>query len=546
MGILTLEQSGWKKVCPVNELYNKKIKEIFCRVGYEVLESDKYLLCKPLTSEVSSPKKMIQISSSLDKHNYANWNGVINSQTYFCNRPECSLHKIYVPDPENYINRFLKLEGFKSLMALVELLSLSAPTQILPILQNHAIPAFFEKHPKGKIYFIRHDEQLATMTAATRVLSDADIFGIQSVLENQGNNRNVLRSMRSVHQAGFDAFIDSTLKTILCGFFPFIYGFPVSRVGGNMIILLNKPIKFEPEKSGFDEFIEGGIFDDTSKNKPIEQLLDLNSRSEIDYEEIYNRYIHKQEFTISEFAKIVDWTVEHLNDFYLKILDLCNFYNDNNFIDFALHRKKFLTLERIFLEINNTTFTSKAFIRKILYFDLHDKLSNLMSIGSQKKDKIFRRLLRYSHFNKKLKKILMDLPEFLNDYLVNFGEEIFKDILNSSYNYIWDESRRSSGGILLREIIKENKDAWIGKKYKDSRTKISLEDYCVYQLLETRHTLHGYRLWDSNYEKYLAIHEGPISDYLPDLCLIWLFIILSDVDKILNSALIKLEHKKNR
>ena len=537
MAIINLEQAGWKRVCPLSESHLADIKRVLNFANYENVESQEFLLCKPLISEDAQPRKLIYISNVLDENNYSEWNKIINSQIYFSKGSGIKHHQTYVSDPENFVKKFEEKEGVESFKALTTLLTVAHPTEILEYLQKFAVPSFFEKYQKGKIYFIRYDDILVTMNSVARVLSDVDIFGVDIFRENL-----VPRSMRRVHHTGLDTFVDTTLKSILGGFFPNIYGVAISRIGGYILLLFDNPFKFEPDKPEWDYFKESGIFDDIKGKLNFEQLINLVRKKEVDFETAYNRYVHHKDFSVDNMDSLIKWLISCLNDYYLKLLDFCNFSNEANFIDFTFHRKVYLTLERIFLEINNVIFEFDNYLKKILYFDLHDKISNLMVTSSQDRPKIFKRLLRLSHFNGKISKILQNLPVPFNSYLIEYGEGIYNAIIESSVNHIWDKSRKTDKGVQLREIDSENQNKWIGKKYKDTRTKISDEEYSVNLLHEFRNTLHGYVLNNFYFEKYLAIHEGQVSDYLPDLSLIWLFVMLDNINNVLVSELIKTDY----
>jgi len=539
MPIITLEQEGWKRVCPKSELFINDIKRVLSTAGYNTVESAEYLLCEPLISKLSPIKKLIYISNYLDKNNYSKWRSIIYSQSYLSNNPYVKHHKAYIADPENVKKRFLEKRGIESFKALRSLVSITHPSEIIDILWKYAVPSFFEKYPNGKIYFVRCDDMLATMNSGARVLSDADIFGVDLFKKSKNIKKEIPRSMRRVHQVGLDVFIETTLESILWGFFPFLYGFMASRIGGYIIFLLDKPLKTEPKKSTYDYFREGGIFNGIEGKRSIEQLLNLVRKREIDYKVAYKRYSHELKFSVNEISKIIVWAIQQLNDFYIKILDFCNFCNKKDFIDFTLHRKIFLTLERIFIEINNIILSTDSYTRKVLYFDLHDKISNLMVTSSLNREEVFRRLLRPSHFKRKISKILKNLPQSFDSYIINYGNEIYNALISSSVKYIWDKTRKTKKGIQLREVNLGNKNEWIGRKYKDSRTKIQEEEYTINLIHQFRNTLHGYILRNYKFEKYLAIHEGIISDYLPDLSLLWLFIILNDVNKVLNSDIVK-------
>ena len=307
-------------------------------------------------------------------------------------------------------------------------------------------------------------------------------------------------------------------------------------------IVTNVKLKnlFDPDSvMSCDALVDTGAAFMTLPSVWKSRLGKLKKIREIDYEVAYARYSHKLRFSVKEISQLIGWAIQQLNDFYLKILDFCSFCNKKSFIDFTVHRKIFLTLERIFIEINNIIFSTDSYTRKILYFDLHDKISNLMVTSSLNREEIFRRLLRLGHFKRKISKFLENLPQPFSSYMINYGNEIYNALNRSSVEYIWDKTRKTKKGIQLREIDSESENEWIGRKYKDSRTKIPEEEYTINLIHEFRNTLHGYILHNYKFEKYLAIHEGIISDYLPDLSLLWLFVILNDINKVLNSDIVK-------
>lgn len=527
MNVLTLEQAGWKKICPINEGYMENIKRILNFSGYKTVETDENLLLEPLQCETSGERTLINISGTIEENNYSNRKKIIESQVFFSNGSYEKLYRTTVRDPESYIQGFFKNEGFDSFYYLLAILQLADPTQIISILSDYVVDAFFEKYNKGKIYFIRSEDLLAYMNSTARILGTLDIFGLQEIKIDQKSEVPV--ALRDAHIPSFDAFINPSIKTVSNAFFPYIYTFMASRIGGYILFLLDKPIKMGPQKREFDYFTEDGIFEERRDWTKI-----CTQDNNFDR---YCRYIHKGEFNVEEMDRLIRWIVKNIDQFYFNILDFCNFCNTEEFIDFSFHRKSYLTLERIFMEICNINFELNPYVRKILYFDLHDKITNLAKSDSQDSSIIFKRLLRLSHFQNKMMKYLSSLPEPFDAYITKYTNEIFLSLIKSSVDNIWISDRRTQKGIQLREIDKENETKWIGKKFKEYNTKISEEEYSVNLLHATRNTLHGYNLRNYNFEKYMAVHRGSISDFLPDLALLWLIIILQDVKCVLSSEI---------
>jgi len=114
-------------------------------------------------------------------------------------------------------------EGFESFRALEKLAFWPRPSKIFSVLYKYIVPSFIDKFPEGKIYFVKYDDLLAKMNAVARILSDVDIFGVDLLKKNKSSRKTVPRSMRGVHHAGIDAFIENTLMSVLLGFFPYIW-----------------------------------------------------------------------------------------------------------------------------------------------------------------------------------------------------------------------------------------------------------------------------------------------------------------------------------
>jgi hypothetical protein len=86
----------------------------------------------------------------------------------------------------------------------------------------------------------------------------------------------------------------------------------------------------------------------------------------------------------------------------------------------------------------------------------------------------------------------------------------------------------STKAVRVRERNKTT-EGHITQKMRDRSDAYMREDFVTNLLHEIRNSLHGYQLQGGGFEEFLLMHLGKVPDSLPDLALIWYFLILADI-----------------
>jgi hypothetical protein len=249
----------------------------------------------------------------------------------------------------------------------------------------------------------------------------------------------------------------------------------------------------------------------------------------------YKRYVFRPPWTAQEFEDLLKWTIERINKFLTFTVDLCNYTNPAGFIDFIRQKKVVLTLERIITEINYIVTEMDPFLRKTLYFNLHDKIVTLPNPKLSMSDRrtIFNRLLRLTHYETVLRGRLSALPTPFNGKISELGVALFGDLIERCLDNIWARYRVSNKGIRPRQTTNEI-NGYISQQMTDKHDLYMPEDFAVHVLHELRNSLHGYQLRDAGFEEFLLMHSGDVPNSLSDLALIWYFLLLADTPGLLS------------
>lgn len=530
--IISLEEAGWKRIYPLNtpNINSHAIKTLLGET-YNLVEDDRFLLCEPLQK-----RSLIKLNGVITKENSKEWQNIIESQiNLYNNKLALQHHSTDIKNPADFVKDFLNENPLTSAYLLRNLLALSRPENLKSILKALVTP-IFDRHPNRALIFIDCDNLLHRMKSSIRMMSAFDIFPEQEI-KTLFEDGIIPQVMSKAHKGSFDEIFEASICSILCSFFPYLYGDLIRRIGGYIVVIYDTPLVVEPmkDKDRYDFLRASKVFGEPG-SLPMNELFEKAKSQNTDYELAFSQYIHKKIFSPNEIKKLILWAVEQVNAIYSSVFDLCRFSNANNFIDFGFIRKFSLTLERIFIEINSILLEREQYVRKSLYFNLHDKIASLMSKPGDIKDRktTFNRLLKHSHFKNILSNKLERLPPPFDNYIKDLGNIIFKNIIDFILVHTWHKKRISSKGVLLREKLKGNSDSWLGNKFQDMNNKIEQEQYVVNILHELRNTLHGYVLSDDNFEHYLGLYEGPIPDYLSDLSTVWLFLLLADIDGLIS------------
>ncbi len=136
MKIVSLEDVGYRRLCPRQWDKAEGLKATLLSAGYEVVEGDEFILCKPL----AGTKEFISLTASLSKDNFTHWSEILDSLQFFYNPDYKPTQDTYVKDSdvEGFLEDFLQRQMPDSLHSLRGLLAMSHCKQLRSVLRRTA------------------------------------------------------------------------------------------------------------------------------------------------------------------------------------------------------------------------------------------------------------------------------------------------------------------------------------------------------------------------------------------------------------------------
>src|SRR5437588_5706969 len=159
--LYTVEDAGFGKVCPRKFPKAGNLKNAIELGGYEVLEGDEFLYCKPLPLNT----KLIALEATIFKDNSLRWRDILASLNFLYKAelpPEVPQFTIKETDVDKLLERFSERPMPASLHAFTSLLFWPMPGELQKVLEK-AVPKFFEKYPNGRLHFVRVSKILEAM-----------------------------------------------------------------------------------------------------------------------------------------------------------------------------------------------------------------------------------------------------------------------------------------------------------------------------------------------------------------------------------------------
>ena len=325
-------------------------------------------------------------------------------------------------------------------------------------------PFFFENFKDGEIWYVDCIEEDLNNIWKREYQLAQQHFNADDVLQGSAP-----QSMSGLFPY---AFHDAGLSLPLLINYPNIYGKNVYTLYGNLIFV---PIE------GFNVFdtYEVNIFD------LLRGKLDL-LYSDV---ETVSAGIRLQTSFIdrTRLLEYIKWYIEKLSI----LIDFI--YEQENLDSFYLLS---LTLSRICVETYLIHISSSIFDRKNSIFNLLDKYANIIRFinNSHSDTEIWKILVKKSFFDDRLEPMLSNIDRSINSSFAQIGRIIYEDNLATISFYDRERFTEEEISDLLRAY---------------------------------RNTHHGYLL-NPKWKKLILSHEGNISNYLPDLCIILWHAILEN------------------
>lgn len=399
------------------------------------------------------------------------------------------------------------------------------PAKRQHFLQDFYFPWFFSKYPEGKILALRQDssyEQRITILRWGNLLTiydDAEIEGLKKV------EFNGIKSMADLHHAGM-VNIEPYLFSLANMFFP--YKCPIIKGPFGCIFVL-----FTNEQ----EIIEKGAYPRTREELHLLQGLmkgdspdfSLPASAEQGW---LGRYIPDRCYNASELVSFFKDVIPKLNRSLRLRLDITNYRNAKEEIDFIGAFERFYTLDRIMLEINSCQCATNGYHARSAVFSVADKFAELITISGVSKDETFHHFFKKQFMTNTLRPLIERLGQPFGDFFKTEAARVYNSLYDTllSKEGLWMEHRRTATGVNIR--------AWNrGKKMFNEKTK-TFDEFVGMTVRAVRNTHHGYISTDDDrrFATYFSLHTGKLPDIFTAIPqLIWLAVLESPETTILTN-----------
>jgi hypothetical protein len=261
MGIVTLEEAGWKKLCPKNAPVAPGVVAVCKNAGFNVVESDEDFLVEPRRF-----RNLYSLHAVYDRGNFR----PMEAEVDLGQLPAIPKQELWssVEDPDRFIERFLQDDSMQSLRALRGLVTLADVAGFPSLMARRVIPAFLEKFTAGRVHVIAISELLSHLHAQIRILSPFEIFEQEEI---KPLGATVARMMSEAHATLAEDFGVNALETVLHFMFPNCYGFLCPRLNCEVVFQLPKPVeslgRYPREVLDFARW--GSVFDQKTPSREL-------------------------------------------------------------------------------------------------------------------------------------------------------------------------------------------------------------------------------------------------------------------------------------
>lgn len=387
----------------------------------------------------------------------------------------------------------------------------------LPDIFQEVCKWFLDFDKNLKIYYLTYNPSFEEKTALINFANNIDLYGSSTIQEYYKTTGIVPRRPLS----NLSDFLNhpGVLFNILGGlFFPNLYFYPINLFGSFLIIQLTKPINItdDQKRTFLSRLKESAVFRENT-NLDIKKLIQDPLNTPIPS----NRFLFPQ-FTSSDLENFFIWYVNAINKIADDIFNPLSF-SDNYKININQIYYYHQSIARIIGETNLILNTLEPDIRKILFFELLDKYSAVISFnkkGAMKQEKCFKELLKRSNFENKIVPTFSSMPEIFKNYFQNIAISFFDSILN----HFWEN-------VTAKWLIKGDEIEILTKSLKRPGTFVNKEDYVANLLRTIRNSHHSY-LDDSSKrnERYLSTNLCSIPSLIPNLSEIFFLSLISNYE----------------
>lgn len=396
------------------------------------------------------------------------------------------------------------------------------PTKRQHFLRDFFFPWFFSKYPAGKILALRLDSSYEQRIAILRWGNLLTIYD-DSEIDIMKPGFNGIKSMADLHNSDM-VNIEPYFFSLANMFFP--YKCPIIKGPFGCIFVL-----FTNEQ----EIITRGTYPRTREELHLLHGLMKGDRPDFSSpasaeQGWLGRYIPNRSYSASELVSLFKDAIPKLNRLLRLRLDVTNYRNADNEIDFIGAFERFYTLDRIMLEINSCQCATNGYHARSAVFSVADKFAELITISGVSKKETFHHFFKKPFMTNTLMPLLERLEQPFRDFFK--AERIYNSLYDTllSKEGLWMEHRRTATGLNIRAWDKD-------RKIFCEKAK-SFDEFVGMTVRAVRNTHHGYISTDNDrrFATYFSLHTGKLPDIFTAIPqLIWLAVLESPETTILTN-----------
>lgn len=510
MGEEKMLAKGWVRVGRDRVEPTASIKRLLKLIGYSTRRYGGWCWCRPRYEPGPFPK-LIDMHPPITRSNAADprmYEPVRRHKSEI----QSSLDKYAIPEEDmpRWMAGIEKREGEKRYYQLGKMLLLISLDQLADVLQRWVVPAFFEWHPRGRIYFITVDDIVNLQLSGIRHL-----YGLYHLAAGDLEilKKFPVETLKLAHQTQvLDLHLHLSIATSF--FLPYLYSVVASKFTWGLVFFFGEPVDIRPIfPSDMYAYLQSPISITLAERKyqSVDEVVRaLRQPSPSLFDSIWQ---------IEEWDIFLQWYVEALNAFLTQLLDLRNFQPpEAKDIELALQFRATLTIDRLVRQILLVLTEPLVFVQKTMFFSILDQLAAMIEEARNEQVEQFKKFLRKSYYQEMIAPRLGAIPAPFGEYFATqIGPRIYDDMESAIIEGIFVPGRVRKEGVL---VVEED----------GTEDVVSREDYVVNTVRVIRNTTHGYLSdrRDQRFEKYLSINRGDLPDSLPYLAPLLYLAALAD------------------
>lgn len=409
--------------------------------------------------------------------------------------------------------------------AIIKAIAVCQSGQMAPLLREHVLPWFFNKHPDGRVVVIEHSPDFETVVAAMRCFYSAAQVPYGELTANAQVTGDLFPTLKHWHDSSPTLLVRPLLEYWNCLFRPSVFGFRAELFGLTLFFLFGTPLTYSPLVFPSDWLavprscacFGGEPMDEVNFYEVMQHPTGPKSLRATNQPPP-----HTLQLTPDKQVAFLRWYVDVINVYLFELTDLANFTEENEpdkAIDPIAAYEHYLTFNRLLRRTLGAMSSDNAASAKGTVFEVADLFDTLSArFADSASSAMFKRLFNTAEAPSLLCGQLKRVPDPEGPYLCEFIRNLYAGLESAVLKSVWLKSKVQGKSVLVRN------------KQMTGESPEVVSEFVGNLMRAYRNGHHGY--FSSKDEprpsRYLFLVDGTIPDALASLPSIWFLAYLID------------------